>query len=152
MVHRYAPPLLRLLDRREFRDCPDPTLKGQCWLYTLFKDKDGYGRIEWNNKKWYCHRLAYFLIKGPLTEGLEIDHLCAVRACFNPDHLEETLHQINTARGNAGKLEREKTHCKHGHEYSEENTRWKFRKGKLQQRECKACEKVRSNKRKQKDL
>lgn len=132
---------IKLLSNRELKPCSDPSLEEDCWIWTGNKDRDGYGRLWYNKKTWRVHRLAYFLVRGPLIKRLEIDHLCGVRACFNPNHLEMTTHAINSARGNSGRLEIEKTACKHGHKFTEDNTRWRFRNGKLQQRECITCTK-----------
>jgi len=55
---------------------------------------------------------------------LEIDHLCRVRCCVNPDHLEAVTHRENILRGNTfAAVNAAKTHCPKGHEYTPENTR-----------------------------
>lgn len=45
-----------------------------------------------------AHRVAYELFVGPIPDGLELDHLCRVRNCINPDHLEAVTHQVNVER------------------------------------------------------
>lgn len=86
------------------------------------------------------HRVAYEAAKGPIPEGLHIDHLCRNRACCNPDHLEAVTKRVNTLRGVGPTAQNSaKTHCKWGHEFTPENTRQ--RKG---GRECLACKEARS--------
>ena len=71
----------------------------------------------------YAHRLAYELVKGPISDGLQIDHLCRNRACINPDHLEAVTQRENILRGEGvAALNARKTHCPQGHAYDEENT------------------------------
>ena len=132
----------RLLSRRKIQKCPDKNLK-PCWLFTGATNKKGYGCIGFTRNSvaysMLTHRLSYILNKGPIPEGLELDHLCTVPLCFNPDHLEPTTHQINVSRGKSGVYQVLKTHCKNGHEFSDENTIWVFAKSKLRQRECRTC-------------
>ncbi len=58
------------------------------------------------------------MFKGPIPEGLELDHLCRVRHCVNPDHLEAVTHRENIRRGLGGP----RSHCINGHEFTPENT------------------------------
>lgn len=102
-----------------------------CWEWDA-PCADGYGRIWWEGRSVYPHRLAYQLYVGPIPDGLHIDHTChdpAVclggpscphRGCVNPDHLEPVTHAENTRRG--GNAQRRKTHCPQGHPYNEANT------------------------------
>jgi hypothetical protein len=76
-----------------------------CWVWRLSIRKDGYaaarvpglGAIR-------VHRAAYQVYVGPIPDGLVIDHLCRVRSCCNPDHLEAVTPQENIARGIIGDL------------------------------------------------
>lgn len=86
-----------------------------CWVWQRGRTKNGYGRAAGV----YTHRLAYELAHGPIPDGTEIDHLCRVRACCNPAHLEAVTHAENVARGARAMA----THCKRGHEYTLANTR-----------------------------
>jgi hypothetical protein len=89
----------------------------------------------------YLHRAIYWQIRGPVPEGLELDHLCRNRACVNPWHLEAVTHRVNVLRGAAPvAFHAKKTHCPSGHPYSGENLYfWRGR-----QRMCRACEKART--------
>jgi hypothetical protein len=72
---------------------------GGCWLWTRGTVK-GYGQIGVSGRdRIYTHRLSWELHRGPIPEGLYIDHLCRVRACCNPGHLEPVTNQENVRRG-----------------------------------------------------
>src|SRR6266550_5237942 len=58
-----------------------------CWLWHGATLRDGYGQIKWDSKIVRAHRLAYASVHG--WPSLDLDHLCRVRYCGNPDHLEE---------------------------------------------------------------
>jgi HNH endonuclease len=82
--------------------------------YGKFRGKDG-GTTS-------AHRVVWETFVGPIPEGMDLDHLCRNRKCVNPDHLEPVTRRENLRRGSNGVL---KTHCKNGHEYTEENTIWR---------------------------
>lgn len=95
---------------------------GPCWLWTGKKDENGYGRLAVGSlidgtrgKHVRVHRVAYESAKGPIPEGLVIDHLCRVHACVRPDHLEAVTHAENVMRGLHGALKPDL--CKHGHPF-----------------------------------
>lgn len=93
-----------------------------CWLYTKGLNAYGYGQFRYNNKNVSAHRLAYELTYGPIPDGLCIDHVwvrgCRYHNCINPSHLEVVTYAENSARGVLAR----RTHCYHGHPFSEENT------------------------------
>lgn len=95
---------------------------GECWLWTASLIGGGYGQYhETRNGKHrslYAHRVIYEALIGPIPVGLEIDHLCRVRRCVNPIHLEAVSHQENVLRGESLAAQRAKrTHCPQGHPY-----------------------------------
>lgn len=83
----------------------------ECWNWTASKGKNGYGNFTVG-----AHRLAYYLMKGPVPDGLMLDHLCRNHSCVNPSHLEPVTNKINVLRGESPwAKEARKTHCNNGH-------------------------------------
>lgn len=71
-----------------------------CWLWTGSDNGVGYGQFyRAGGKKTYAHIFSYELHKGPIPAGLSLDHLCRVRNCCNPNHLEAVTHRENCLRG-----------------------------------------------------
>jgi hypothetical protein len=106
-----------------------------CWLWVGHLESDGYGVFVrgttylGTRRQGFAHRLAYETFIGPIPKRREVDHICRVRRCVNPEHL-----QVVTHRANMEAIPR-RTHCRHGHEYTEENTYY-FPNGTYRCREC----------------
>lgn len=82
------------------KDGPAPTHRsdlGSCWLWTASTNW-GYGVLSIDGRSIRAHRFAYELLVGPIPEGLQLDHLCHVRHCVRPDHLEPVTLQENVVR------------------------------------------------------
>lgn len=99
-----------------------PLNRGPCWLWTASTIK-GYGAFRLENQTVYAHRIAWEAVHGPIPAGVEIDHLCSVPRCVNPDHLELVTHAENVRRGRGGDHQAAKTHCPKGHPYEGDNVR-----------------------------
>lgn len=96
----------------------------ECWPWLAYINDGGYGNIMIDGRPHRAHRVAYELLIGPIPEKLVTDHLCRNRWCVNPWHLEPVTNEENIDRGLFHKVKPEpKTHCKHGHEFTPENTR-----------------------------
>lgn len=116
-----------------------------CWLWQGKLNTNGYVNVKYRGCIWKLHKLVWEHFNGPVPDGLELDHLCRLKNCWNPsdEHLEPVTHKVNCQRGNAGKNStigqfwKSKTHCPSGHEYNEENTKaWRGK------RYCRACHRL----------
>ena len=90
---------------------------GGCWLWSRSRSKDGYGWASYRNKTYQAHRLSYSLVVGEPPVGSHLDHLCRIRHCVNPAHLQPVSPAENLRRSPytpAGT-----TQCVKGHELSE---------------------------------
>jgi hypothetical protein len=108
-----------------------------CWEWTASLTK-GYGRFVINGRRQMAHRVAYEWLRGPIPDGLTIDHLCRNTICMNHVHLEPVTMKVNLARGfSPYAVNGRKTHCPAGHSYTENNTtRWRGR------RICRKCRRI----------
>lgn len=82
-----------------------------CFLWAGAQ-RNGYGSLTFDGRQAYAHRLAYVLYVGEIPEGWEIHHVCEVRSCINPDHLEalsKTEHRNRSLRVR-------RTVCPRGHQ------------------------------------
>jgi len=97
---------------------------GQCWIWTGVLNEHGYGRFrDDTGRRIMTHRWAWEQANGPVPDGLVCDHLCRVRACANPDHIEPVTSRVNTLRGETiAAANAAKTACVNGHEYTAETT------------------------------
>ena len=92
-----------------------------CWIWDARLNRNGYGSYMHpdSQKMVVAHRYSYEVAVGPIPPGLQLDHLCRVRNCVNPGHLEPVTQRENLLRGetitakSAGA-----THCPAGHEYA----------------------------------
>ena len=99
---------------------PEPN--SGCWLWIgRIHHQSGYGVFKHEGRTQQAHRVSYVLSGREIPAGLVIDHLCRVRSCVNPAHLEPVTLAENTRRGENAC--RNKTHCPSGHSYMGTNLR-----------------------------
>lgn len=118
-----------------------------CWEWDGPRDRRGYGRLGWQGKTRFSHRLVYEALRGPIPEGLEIDHLCRNTGCCNPTHLEAVTHAENVRRGEAAEAVRatwarlwaDRAQCGNGHDLAEHGVRETTNPKGYTVRECVAC-------------
>ena len=72
---------------------------GNCWEWKGGKSHQGYGNYRVKGIKHYAHRYAYEAVRGPIPDGLHIDHACRNTGCVNPAHL-----RLATAKQNMENL------------------------------------------------
>lgn len=118
-LSRWSPRIARFMRRIEVS-------ASGCWLWTGALDpRFGYARTSIGCERMGVHEAAFVLFVGKVPVGLELDHLCSVRHCCNPLHLEAVTREENMRRMRhpwptepASSL----THCRNGHEYTDDNT------------------------------
>lgn len=113
-----------------------------CWLWQralsdYSREGSGYGQFQLRGVNIKAHRYSYEAFVGPIPDGLHIDHLCRIRRCVNPAHLEPVTCLENVRRSpiTHGKEPR----CPQGHDYDAVNTIW--HKGR---RYCRLCRDARN--------
>lgn len=120
-------------DRIQIGPIP-PGLDTPCWIWTGSGNGDGYGQASYQGKQQFVHRVAYTIIVGPIPDGLQIDHLCRVRHCLNPQHLEPVTSLENSLRSDRAT----RTRCIRNHPLSGHNLIIK-KSGARGRRECRTC-------------
>lgn len=98
-------------------------MASECWLWAGFKAPNGYGQVYapgYGRSPQRAHRVIYEALVGLIPQGLVLDHLCRVRCCVNPEHLEPVTLKANILRGEGLSAKNaNKTHCPQGHAYAE---------------------------------
>lgn len=111
-----------------------------CWNWTGAKHTQGYGLIKSGDISTRAHRISVLMSGREIPEEYQVDHLCKNTSCVNPDHLEVVTSKENTLRGDGPTAKNSvKTHCIHGHEFTEKNTRIRKNDNGSSSRVCRVC-------------
>lgn len=111
-----------------------------CWIWQGQINRTGYGTVRFNNKTTTAHRAYYDYYVQPVPAELQVDHLCKVRACINPAHMEIVTPIENNLRSDNPISQVMLTNiCKRGHVLTSDNV---YRQGRG--RACIECRKVRA--------
>ena len=130
----YPSLLGRLLTRAVIARVSDRVCSA-CWLWPSV-DRYGYGLIAVDGKTQLAHRVAFRLFRGPVPDGMQLDHLCRQRNCINAFHLDPVDNDTNCVRGNGFVVaNRSKVACINGHPFDDANTYSRPRGG----RGCRSC-------------
>ena len=100
-----------------------PIPESGCFVWTGQEERGGYGMVWFNGKKRLVHRVVWEIERGAIETGKSLDHLCRVRCCVNPDHLEPVDIRTNILRGaSIAALNAKKDMCANGHRFTPQNT------------------------------
>ena len=125
-----------------------------CWEWIASTNGRGYDRFRFQGKAHQAHRVSYQLNHGVDPKELYVCHTCDNKSCVNPEHLflgtqfDNMQDKIIKGRDNhtLGGINRNKTYCIHGHEYTPENTYTYHTKTGYTKRKCLTCNKLRKKK------
>ena len=127
-------------DRERFDGKWIPEPNTGCWLWTGPVSKDGYGQFKMSHFQWKAHRASWQMYRGEIPPGMQIDHICRVRSCVNPDHLRVVTQRTNVLENSIGLAAQNlsKTHCPRGHPLSGKNLRT-VKNAETNSRRCRTC-------------
>lgn len=130
----------------EYIKIEDRGYKTPCHVWQKSTTKNGYSRTKINGKKRVAHVVAWEAINGAVPPGLQLDHLCRIRPCTNPEHLELVTNKENFLRGNHPSAITIRTGmCKRGHKFDVDSVITR----KDGRRQCRTC--VLASKRQQRE-
>jgi hypothetical protein len=112
-------------------------------MWTGATQTNGYGSFgSGNGKSVLAHRFSYESMRAEIPAGLQIDHLCRVRSCVNPWHMEPVTGRVNILRStNFAATNALLDACRRGHAFTEENT---LIRQPGNRRHCRACARERT--------
>lgn len=115
-------------------------VEGDCIIWMGVRSGSGYGQVWIDNRHQQAHRVAYEWMRGPIPAGLTLDHLCRVRHCVNPEHLEPIANRGNILRGIGPTAQNaRRTHCPAGHPYTGNNLILRAGGRRQKRRGCRQC-------------
>ncbi len=142
-----AADIARFMTKVDRSGPPHPKMGTPCWLWRGRPNAEGYAQFYTGGKTYRAHRWIFEQINGPVSAALHCDHLCRVRHCTNPDHVEPVTPRENLMRGETlAAFRASRTHCPSGHPLSGPNLYEKRQKNGCAHRQCKTCMAAHRNK------
>ena len=91
----------------------EPIPESGCLVWTGSTNGGGYGQVMINWRAKRVHRVVWEMVRGPIPEGMVLDHVCRVRSCVNPDHLRIVTPRENAVTNSTGfaATNAQKTEC-----------------------------------------
>jgi hypothetical protein len=133
-THQYVPIEERFFAKVNVNGPTMPHMTTPCHVWMGAKAGNGYGRISLHGRLVGAHRVAWMISQGA-RPAMHVLHKCDNPLCVNPAHLYEGTDADNTrdmiSRGRRARTNldsvyasrRAMTHCKRGHEFTDENMR-----------------------------
>lgn len=126
-------------DEERFWAKVEPT--GFCWLWKGSRGRYGHGYFnlgaDFGRRGITAHKFSYETLVGMVPDGLELDHLCRIPWCVNPDHLQPVTHAENIRRGFAPTMQLNRRQvCAEGHDTSDDKDVYISKTGR---RTCRIC-------------
>lgn len=96
-----------------------------CWIFRGALNSKGYGSvgIDEQGTTALAHRVSWEAHRGPIPDGMTLDHLCRNKPCLNPEHMEQVTRAENSARTKPSSA----LYCKRGHPMFGKLGHWKIR-------------------------
>lgn len=117
-------------------DCYNEGSKDHCWLWFGNTTKKGYGRYSAFKQDLRAHIAVYIKFFGSYDKSLILHHTCTNKLCVNPYHMELLTEQEHIFKHQSmAVVNKAKTHCLRGHEFTSGNTR----SAKGNRRICREC-------------
>jgi hypothetical protein len=120
---------------------------GECWLWTGFVTRSGYGQFSLSSTRpMRAHRVAYLIARGAIPKGLFVCHRCDNPRCVRPDHLwlGTPADNMHDAQEKGRKPSLARNGCSRGHPFTPDNF-YRFKDGTYQCRQCRTLTRKRSH-------
>lgn len=115
---------------------PTDANEEECWIWNASRLSNGYGNFKMGVRTVQAHRAIYEHCYGEIPEDYVIHHACEIKLCVNIYHLRCVTRQQNAEYAAPYRMQ---THCRRGHEFTEENIYWFYRPNGKLARSCHLC-------------
>lgn len=104
-----------------------------CWAWQAKFNNNGYAAFR---SDFGCngHRASYGWFVGPIPDGMDVDHICRIRQCVNPAHLQLLTRSENVVLAKGSRVT-----CKNGHPWVEQNLKHYRLADGTNKRTCRLC-------------